>query len=275
MKAAAALRGWRAPALVAAALSLAVGVWYFAHPAPQIEGPRADAARLMNELMSGKVAVGGPFRLADSGGKSVSLADFRGKLVLLYFGFMSCPDVCPTDLLAIGKTIEALAADGEKVQPLFITLDPARDTGEALRSYVTSFHPRFLALTGSEADVKRIATDYKVFFEKVRIPGTNAYTIDHTAFTFVLDREGRYVAFLPPGTPPERMVVMVREQLQRQISSAAFSAIAITAALVFPDTTCGIADASTTRRPAIPFTRNCESSVASAPPPIFAVQLGW
>ena len=215
MNAAAVLRGWRAPALVAAALSLAVGAWFLARPAPQIEERRADAARLMNELMSGKVPVGGPFTLADPRGKSVSLADFRGKVVLLYFGFMSCPDVCPTDLLAIGKTIEALAADGEKVQPLFITLDPARDTGEGLRSYVTSFHPRFVALTGGEADVRRVATDYKVFFEKVQIPGTTTYTIDHAAFTFVLDREGRYVAFLPPGTPPERMAVMLREQLQR------------------------------------------------------------
>ena len=204
-----------AAALVAAVVGIGIVAWFFLRSAPPPENRRADAARLMNELMSGKVAIGGPFRLADPSGKPVRLADFRGKLVLLYFGFMSCPDVCPTDLLAIGKTIEALAADGEKVQPLFITLDPARDTGEALRSYVTSFHPRFLALTGSEADVRRIATDYKVFFEKVQIPGANTYTIDHAAFTFVLDREGRYVAFLPPGTLPERMTVMVREQLQR------------------------------------------------------------
>jgi protein SCO1 len=205
-----------AAALIAAVLAIAAVAWFFfPREAPPPEDPRAGAARMMNELMSGKVPVGGPFTLTDSAGHTRSLTDFRGKVVLLYFGFLSCPDVCPTDLLAIGKTIEALAADGEKVQPLFITLDPVRDTGEALRSYATSFHPRFLALTGSEADVKRIATDYKVFFEKVRIPGTNTYTIDHAAFTFVLDREGTYVAFLPPGTPPERMLVMVREQLQR------------------------------------------------------------
>jgi len=205
-----------AAALVAAVLLVGLGGWlFFSRSAPAPEDPRAGAARLMNELMSGKAAVGGPFTLTDSGGSSRSLADFRGKLVLLYFGFMSCPDVCPTDLLAIGKAIESLGAQGDQVQPLFITLDPERDKVAALRGYATSFHPRFIALTGSEAEVRRVATSYKVFFEKVQLPGAASYSIDHAAFTFVLDRDGRYVAFLPPGTPPERMAAMVREQLQR------------------------------------------------------------
>ncbi|HEX2197960.1 MAG TPA: SCO family protein [Burkholderiales bacterium] len=165
----------------------------------------------MNELMSGSSQVGGPFALPDQWGKTRSLADFRGKLVLLYFGFASCPDVCPTDLAVIGEALRRLGPQAEEVQPLFITLDPLRDTPEVLREYVAAFHPSFVALRGSEAETRDIATRYKVFFEKVS--QGQGYAIDHMAFTFVLDREGRYVAFLPPGTRAERMVAMVRQVL--------------------------------------------------------------
>jgi protein SCO1/2 len=98
------------------------------------------------------------------------------------------------------------------VQPLFVTLDPARDTPEVLRGYAAAFHPRLLALTGSEDEIRRIATAYKVFYEKVRIERADMYLIDHTAFTFLLDRNGKYQMFFPPGTPAERMAVTVREQ---------------------------------------------------------------
>lgn len=177
------------------------------------EESRAQAARLMNELMSGKAVVGAPFTLTNQHGKRVSLADFRGKVVLLYFGFTFCPDVCPTDLLAIAHTLKSLGKSGDQVQPVFITLDPARDTRELLRGYVAAFHPRMIALTGSEDEIRRIATAYKVFYEKVTPPDSKTYFIEHAAFTFLLDRNGRYVLFFPPGTPPERMMVMVREEL--------------------------------------------------------------
>ncbi len=178
--------------------------------------PRARAAQLMNELMSGKAVVGVPFTLTNQHGKRVNLADFRGKVVLLYFGFTFCPDVCPTDLLAIGHAVKSLGKVGDAVQPVFITLDPARDTRELLHDYTAAFHPRFVALTGSEDDIRRIATGYKVYYEKVTPPGSKTYFIEHTAFTFLLDRNGKYVLFFPPGTPPERIVVMVREQLAKK-----------------------------------------------------------
>ncbi len=177
------------------------------------EESRARAARLMNELMSGKAVVGAPFTLTNQHGKRVSLADFRGKVVLLYFGFTFCPDVCPTDMLAIAQTITALGRRGDQVQPLFITLDPERDTRELLRGYVAAFHPRMIALTGSEDEIRRVATAYKVFYEKVTPPHSTTYFIEHAAFTFLLDRNGNYVSFFPPGTPPARMGVMLREQL--------------------------------------------------------------
>lgn len=216
MKFRAALKGWRAPALVAAIL-LAAGAAYFQlrHDAP-VEGRRADAARLMNELMTGKTPVGGPFTLTDPDGRRRHLPDFRGKVVLLYFGYTFCPDVCPTDLMAIGQLIRSLGTDGDEVQPVFVTLDPERDTGEVLRAYATSFHPRFVSLSGTEDEVRRVATSYKVFFEKVTPPGASTYLIDHAAFVFLLDREGRYAGLFPPGTPPERMAVMVRELLPKR-----------------------------------------------------------
>lgn len=174
---------------------------------------RENAARLMNDLMTGKGPIGGPFMLTDQYGQRRSLDDFRGKLVLLYFGYTFCPDVCPTDLLAMGQLVKTLGVDGDKMQLIFVTLDPERDTQELLRDYVAAFHPRFVALRGSEDEVRRVATSYKIYFEKVRPPGSSTYLIDHMAFIFLLDRSGKYVAFFPPGTSAERMAVMVREFL--------------------------------------------------------------
>jgi cytochrome oxidase Cu insertion factor (SCO1/SenC/PrrC family) len=203
----------RAPVLIAAVIvAAAAAVWLATREPPPAER-RADAARLMNELMSGKVPVGGPFVLSDPDGRRVALADFRGKLVLLYFGYATCPDVCPTDLGIIAQALRDLGDAGGEVQPVFVTLDPERDTPAVLREYVAAFHPRLVALTGTEGEIRRVATDYKVFFEKVPMPGTKTYLIDHTAYTFLLDREGRFVSLFPPGTPPPRMATLLREQL--------------------------------------------------------------
>lgn len=181
-------------------------LWIAAAPA---EPRRADAARLMNELMSGKAQVGAPFTLTDQWGARRSLEEFQGKLVLLYFGYTYCPDVCPTDLAIIGEALRRMGSQADAVQPLFVTLDPARDTPEVLREYVAAFHPRFIALRGSEEATRRVALSYKVFYEQVKQGGT--YLVDHMAFTFLLDRNGRYVAFFPPGTPADRMATMLRE----------------------------------------------------------------
>jgi len=209
----AALSGWRALVLLAVA-SIAGGapfLYFREKPAEDIR--RTDAARLMNDLMSNKAQVGGPFTLEDQFGKRRSLADFRGKPVLLYFGYTFCPDICPTDLAAMAQAIRTLDAAGKLLQPIFITLDPERDTREILRNYAVAFHPRFVALRGSEEEVRRVAAAYKIYFEKVRPPGSSVYLIDHMAFVFLLDRDGRYVAFFPPGTTAERMAVMVGEVL--------------------------------------------------------------
>jgi protein SCO1/2 len=194
------------------ALALCAALWVTQAPA-QSEVRRAEAARFMNELMSGKAAIGAPFTLTNQSGRRVSLSAFRGKVVLLYFGSTYCPDVCPTDLLAIAQTLNTLGKAGEQVQPIFVTLDPMRDTRKLLGDYAAAFHPRIVALSGSEDEIRRVATAYKVFFEKVTPPDSKTYFIDHSAFTFLLDRSGKYVLFFPPGTPSKRMTAAVREQL--------------------------------------------------------------
>ena len=126
----------RAAALLTAIGAVAAIALLAPHDQPlPVEGRRIEATRLMSELMSGASAVGGPFTLQDASGKRVGLSDFRGKVVLLYFGYMFCPDVCPSDLAAIGQCVNALGAAGDEVQPIFVTLDPERDRGQALRDY--------------------------------------------------------------------------------------------------------------------------------------------
>jgi protein SCO1/2 len=173
---------------------------------------RAESTRLMSELMSGKGQVGGPFTLLDQTGKKRSLAEFKGKVVLIYFGYMFCPDICPTDLSNLAGLLKRLGKDSDQVQTIFITLDPARDTPELIGKYVQHFDKRILGLRGTEQQTKQVATQYKTFYEKVSQNG-NQYVIDHTAFTFIMNRAGKYLAFFPPGTSPERMEVMVREAL--------------------------------------------------------------
>jgi protein SCO1/2 len=196
----------RVVALLCAGLGTA-GLGVAQEPAP------GEAARLMGELMSGKAAVGGPFSLTDPEGRRRSLAEFHGKLVLLYFGYTSCPDTCPTDLAQIAGLIDSMGEAGAAVQPIFITLDPERDTGRVLRDYAAAFHPRLLALRGSEQETHDVARAYKISYRRVAQPGVKGYVLDHSAFTFVLDRDGRYLAFFPPGTPSGRMAAMLRELL--------------------------------------------------------------
>lgn len=175
---------------------------------------RAGAAQLMNELMSGRSRVGGPFALRDADGRLVRLEDFRGKLVLLYFGYSACADVCPTDLLEIAKLLSLLGPKASQVQPIFVTLDPARDTPDFIREYTSAFHPRIVALRGTEAETRKVALAYKVFYEKVPLPSGKGYTMDHTAFIYLLDRQGRYLAFMPPGTEAPRMLSMIRDNFR-------------------------------------------------------------
>jgi len=132
---------------------------------------------------------GKDFNLPDADGKARSLSEFKGKVVLVFFGFAQCPDVCPT---ALGRAIEVrklLGADGDKVQVVFVTVDPERDTPEVLREYMKAYDPSFIALRGSAEQLTATAKEFKVFFQKV--PTSSSYTMDHTAVTYAFDPQGR------------------------------------------------------------------------------------
>ena len=201
---------WYSPASLALVGALFLGVASLSHA--QTAQSRAESTRLMSELMSGKGQVGGPFTLLDQTGKKRSLAEFKGQVVLIYFGYMSCPDICPTDLINLAGLLKRLGKESEQVQAIFITLDPARDTPELIGKYVQYFDKRILGLRGTEQQTKEVATKYKTFYEKISLK-SNQYVIDHTAFIYIVNRAGKYLAFFPPGTSPERMEVMVREAL--------------------------------------------------------------
>jgi cytochrome oxidase Cu insertion factor (SCO1/SenC/PrrC family) len=184
-------------------------------PAPQAyQQPERSASELMDVLMWSREPVGGPFALVDHTGTPRTDAQFRGKLLLLYFGFTFCPDVCPTDLRSIGLALERLGKSGEEVQPLFVTLDPDRDTPQRLADYVPFFHARLIGLTGDVRSIEQAAHAYKVFYEKVPTGG-KGYTVDHSGYIYLMDRAGQYLGFFPPGTPPERMADVIRPLVEK------------------------------------------------------------
>jgi protein SCO1/2 len=143
------------------------------------------------------------FSLTDHNGKRRTLSDFKGKVVVAFFGYTQCPDVCPTTMAEMAGVLKQLGPDADRVQVLFITIDPERDTQEFLAKYVPSFDPRFLGLRGDSAETAKVAKDFKVFYQKVpgKEPGT--YTMDHTAGSYVFDPKGRVRLFLRHGQGPE------------------------------------------------------------------------
>ncbi len=134
-------------------------------------------------------AYGKDFRLQDDKGSLRTLADFRGKVVLIFFGFTQCPDVCPTALAVAVEALQMLGADASKVQVLFVSLDPERDTPDILQAYAGSFHPSFIGLRADVAQTQQTAEHFKVFFRKVSQGGS--YTLEHTAMTYIFDTSGQ------------------------------------------------------------------------------------
>jgi cytochrome oxidase Cu insertion factor (SCO1/SenC/PrrC family) len=177
------------------------------------QSPERSAAELMDAVMWSREPIGGPFALTDHNGAHRTDADFRGKLMLVYFGFTSCPDICPIDLLQMARAIDQLGQAGEMVQPLFISIDPERDTPGHLKEYMSLFHPRFVGLTGNAMAVRAAANSYRVYYKKVEWSDRTNYTVDHSAFTYLMGRTGEYLGFFPPGTPAERLAEDIRPRL--------------------------------------------------------------
>jgi protein SCO1/2 len=150
------------------------------------------------------------FELLDASGKPTTLTDFKGKVVVLFFGFTHCPDVCPGTLAELALVKKQLGADGDRMQVVFVTLDPERDRPEILKEYVPAFDPSFVGLYGDPAAIARTAKEFKVFYKKV--PGTapDTYSLDHTAAAFVFDPQGRLRLFAGYGQGPEALAHDIR-----------------------------------------------------------------
>jgi protein SCO1/2 len=145
------------------------------------------------------------FGLPDFDGKPRTLADFRGKVTAVFFGYTQCPDACPTTMADLAGIEKALGPDAARLQVVFITLDPARDTAPLLKNYVTNFNPSFLALRGDDAQTRAVAKEFKVFYEKVPGKTPDSYTLDHTAGTYLFDKQGRVRLFARQNMDPAQL----------------------------------------------------------------------
>lgn len=155
---------------------------------------------------AGIPAIGGAFTLTDHSGKTVTDQDFRGRFLLVYFGYTFCPDVCPTSLSAMASALDIVPKDVEaKITPVFITVDPLRDTQEVLQSYVGNFHPRMVGLTGTEEQVKDAAKKYRVYFAKADQGKDAAYLMDHSSIVYLMGPDGRFISHFSHTTAPEQM----------------------------------------------------------------------
>ena len=171
----------------------------------------------------GSVPIGGSFTLVDHTGEAVTQADFEGKYLLVFFGFTYCPDICPTTLSEIAKTMDMLGDEAGAVQPLFISVDPERDTPEVLAEYVAAFHPTITGLTGTPEQTAAVANAYRLYYEKTSAEkeaggaagaeGGGSYTVSHQGNTYLMSPEGEYLRHFSYGTPPEEMTASIRRAI--------------------------------------------------------------
>ena len=196
----------RRNALLLAAVLAVVAVFAWRH---YLERPDQTAGRSLLPT------IGGPFTLVDQTGKTVKNNDLRGRLLLIYFGYTFCPDVCPTALTVMAEALDMLGAKASAITPVFITVDPERDTPQQLAMYAAHFHPRLVALTGSLEQMAKVAKAYRVYFAKAEEDTADAddYLMDHTSITYLMDRDGTFRLHFSHGTDPETMAKRIREHL--------------------------------------------------------------
>jgi cytochrome oxidase Cu insertion factor (SCO1/SenC/PrrC family) len=159
------------------------------------------------------VPIGGPFALTDQNGVLRHDADFRGELMLVYFGYTFCPDACPTALTAMSAATDKLGDRAKEVQPIFITIDPARDTVAQMNLYASNFTPRLVALTGTPQQVTDATRAYRVYFAKAKGENEDDYLMDHSGFIYLMGRDGRYLAHFGPDATADAMAATIKKYL--------------------------------------------------------------
>ena len=196
---------------LAAAAALVAGVlsWFVTPLVIPVGQPPEDA-------VTGRAEVGGPFELAAHTGETVTDRDFRGKHLLIFFGYTYCPDVCPTTLQQVSLALDELGALADAVQPLFISVDPERDTAESLADYVAAFHPRIVGLTGTPEQIAKAAEAYRAYYKKAgeTEEGDEDYLMDHTAFLYLMGPEGEFIEVYDHHTPAADIAQALRASLE-------------------------------------------------------------
>jgi len=171
-------------------------------------------AQSAHDLLAGQSSGINPrYLLQDPNGRSVTSEDFRGRFQLIAFGYTYCPDVCPTTLVEMAAILRQLGDQADRLQPIFITVDPERDTGKVLRTYTEFFDPRILGLTGSPALVRRAADNFRIRYAKVREPGSDNYAVDHSAGMILLGPDGQFIRKFAYATPVDEISAQLREVL--------------------------------------------------------------
>lgn len=200
--------GFRGRFLGAAVLAL---VWVFAASNAQADDPAPGPASVKDLPIS----FGGPFTLVDHQGRERSDKDFKGRYLLVYFGYTFCPNICPTGLQTLSSALDLLGEGAARVQPLFVSVDPDRDKPEILKSFVAQFHPRLIGLTGSEKQVRDVARAYRIFRGKVVVADEpkDEYLVTHTPTTFLMGPDGKFVTLFPHDTDAEVMAKALKRYL--------------------------------------------------------------
>lgn len=195
-------------ALVVAIAVLAVAAVFWLRPQPTSPVANSGVMRV-----PAGAAIGGPFTLVDHTGRAVTEADFAGRFMLIYFGFTHCPDICPTELQIMANAVDSLGGDARQVVPVFITVDPERDTPAHLKDYVAAFHARMVGLTGTPEQIAAVAKAYKIYFSKVEADG--GYQVDHTSFVYLIGPDGVLRTVFRGGTSDKAMAAEIRDQLRQ------------------------------------------------------------
>jgi protein SCO1/2 len=190
--------------IAVAALAAAAGLVALGVRPGSLEGSRLPLA----------ATIGGPFALTDQNGRRITDQDLLGKPFAVFFGFTNCPDICPTTLLEMANRLQELGPDGDRLRIVFVSVDPEQDTAAHLKTYVTNFDDRILALTGTAAEIQAIARAYRVIYE--RVPTSTGYTINHTATVYLMDAKGQFAGSIAYQEP----AAVQREKLRRLVARA-------------------------------------------------------
>ena len=203
-----ALARWGILGIVVIAVSAALG--FYVHTPSEVDLVPARA-----QQSAEAPTIGGPFTLVNHDGETVTDQDYSGRFMLVYFGFTYCPDVCPTSLTAIAEALDMLGKHAGKIAPLFVTVDPERDTPEQMKMYVEHFHPNLVVLTGTLDQIDKVARGYRVYYAKVteKDGGADDYLMDHTAITYLMGPDGEFRAFFSHDSTAEEIAKRIREFL--------------------------------------------------------------